>query len=121
MSRKMDMNFSDVWQCAESQGISKIKLAKHLGVSRQTLDNYIKGIADPGISLFRKACKFVGIDMDGNVKDFMQSEDYFGIHKRVWEKMEQAIEDYRSQIVNLNEDKAQYLQIISNLSKPAPQ
>lgn len=46
----------------EKSGISLVELSKKLGISRQTLDNYIKGKQAAGIDTVLKLCEIFNVE-----------------------------------------------------------
>lgn len=70
-----------------SQKLTMQQMADNLGVVRQTVSDWEKGTASPGIDILANVCKIFDVSADtmmfGNILDEVNFEDNYEEHKRV--------------------------------------
>jgi transcriptional regulator with XRE-family HTH domain len=93
-----------IWQEAERQNFTKVAFSKKMGISRQTLDNWIDGTS-PTYDEVQKASKILGIQFGqaNSFKDQIFEGEYIGMHKRVWTNIENGSINDRKLLLSLAE------------------
>lgn len=108
MSREIDKKSrigAEIWKAADKQGLTKQDFAKKMGISRQTLDNWIGGV-DPGFENVQLASTILDTYFgrkppDRPFKEEIFEGEYLGVHKRIWEQMElDRITDRQERVKN---------------------
>lgn len=108
MSSKMDEKSSigkRIWQEAEKQGFTKVDFAKKMGISRQTLDNWIEGASTPDYNEVELASKILDVIFwkQRSFKDEIFEGEYIGMHKRVWTTIEKGTDNDNKLLITLAE------------------
>lgn len=88
-----------IWQEADRQRYTKAAFAAAVGISRQTLDNWINGVSTPSTNSLTEMSKILGIIVasDGSIaytnKGALVFQDgYIGMHERVWSTVERVLD-----------------------------
>lgn len=106
----MDEKFSignKIWQTAKSQRFTKAALAKALNVSRQTLDNWIKGDTDPGYDDLNNASKLLDVEFL-NTEKKSQNEPIKTMPLDVWDRLQRNFDSFE-QNFELNKSEILFL------------
>lgn len=92
-------------QLIDNKEFTKTSLHKKIGVSRETLDNYLKGKTSPTTEDVKKMSKILGESFGKEIPRTFRDEifegDYIGIHKRVWEQLEGSMNNDRKLLLSL--------------------
>ena len=68
-----------IWQLAERQRVKKVELANVMGISRQTLDNWLDGKGGPNAEQMARVAQRLGVslsEMMGEVKEVVQDQEW---------------------------------------------
>jgi transcriptional regulator with XRE-family HTH domain len=98
---------SKIWQTAKSQRFTKAALAKALNVSRQTLDNWINGVTDPGYDDLNKASKLLDAEFL-NPEKKSQDEPIKVMPLDVWDRLQRNFDSFE-QNFELNKSEILFL------------
>lgn len=83
-------------QLIDNKEFTKTSLHKKIGVSRETLDNYLKGKTSPTTEDVKKMSKILGESFGKETPRTFRDEifegDYIGMHKRVWDRLEKTMD-----------------------------
>jgi transcriptional regulator with XRE-family HTH domain len=82
----------EILQALEDQRLTKKFLYEKLDISRGTLDNWIYGITTPDHNEVQKIYDLLHINVQKHtrtMRDIIEDENYIGMHKRVYDQLEE--------------------------------
>lgn len=115
MARKID-------EAIETSGISKLEIAEKLGVSRPTLDAYIKGVSVINSDKLLRLSEITGRSVDyffqeeGETKIFFRATHIDKIPKKYQVEAEEALRKY-SQLEKLLKNPPTYISLVMPLNR----
>lgn len=95
-------------QLIDSKHFTKVALCAKIGITRETLDNYLEGKTSPTTKGVEKMSKKLGevrlpVENSRSFRDEIFEGDYIGLHKRVWAQLEGSMQNDRVLLLTLAE------------------
>jgi transcriptional regulator with XRE-family HTH domain len=82
----------EILHAIESQRLTKKYVYEKMGISRGTLDNWISGVTAPGHAELQAIYQILNIGVKNkqqSFRDIIEDKDYIGMHKRVYDQLEE--------------------------------